>query len=375
MALLATPAAAQLPTTVAPQLFGPKSVLERFKDAQCTIRDSGTGSTQSWTRIPSARNCYQLTAGMLCNMLCVYQLACQYDIRSGVTASLMADSTCSGTPQQVVPFASQLYWLQAESFFRGGCVSDGNNKYLRFSSATAYPAQWPDCSSYGQVEPGAVGGPTSYAASYTMQFYADSSCNQAYQVTASSSRPTSTFTFKQFRGAQYCYDMVDATDRSNLTARNVDYSMLNWRFVCGNVDQVGNGIMIQAYSDPRCSGRATQAQNWEVVFYPMNFPTVQGLLNGRCTRFGAETVKFDRALDAMDYPDCSSAACSQGLCTGGRVQSPTDTSGTLYMGPLRSSGGQAITAPTAMAHAQRAPLVALLGALAATTIGGVGRPL
>jgi len=332
---------AQIPTTTGGQLFGSKSVLQRFKDQKCkTIDNSGQGITQAWVLIPGTDACYDLTQGYQCTYRCIVKLACQYDTGSGVIIREMDDQDCTGLGKNVRPFAPHLYWLQAKGIFEGECVSDGAGKYLQFFSKLG-AGTYPDCSSMGDLQPGADAGALMYETSYNLQFYGDTSCDAPYQVSTYSDRPTSAFEFKLYRGAMHCYDMNDATPRGNSTARDINYNMTNWRFVCGNTDMVGNGIMIEGYTTPKCTGRTSGAQQWKDVFYPMNFPDTMELLQGKCVRWGLYSAKFDRRLDPAHYPDCKSWSCKDPKmpCTGGRVTDPSSTVGTMYRGEIRTSGG------------------------------------
>jgi len=283
--------------------------------------------------------CYQLTQGMLCTYMCVFKLACQYDTGSGVVIKEMDDLTCGEPARSISPFATQLYWSEARNLFRGDCVHMGAGQYMSFSEPLD-PLHWPDCSSFGEVAPGEAGGPQTYEADYTLQFYQDLECREEYQVSTYGERPTSRFTFKLYRGAQHCYDMVDVTPRGNVSSRDLGFDMLNFRFVCGNVNGNGNGIMIEAYDGPKCTGRVSAPQTWAETFYPMNYPDTIGLVRGnQCTRWGRFRVKMEAPFGPRHLPDCEEWACTTGACAGGTVRDADDKRGQIYDAQIRSSGG------------------------------------
>jgi len=338
-----------------------KSVLQRYKDSKCRTLDTGSGVTQAWLQTEGSSLCYDLTQGYQCSYRCVFKLDCAYDTGSGVIIRVMSSTSCSGDGTSNRPFASHLYWLQAKALFQGSCTSDGSGKYIKFAAPLP---DYPDCSTTGDVEPGADDALLKYEATYTLQFYKDTSCKTKYEVTTYSDRQTSTFEFNLWRGAQYCYDMDDITARDNSSSRVVDYSMLNWRFVCGNIDSVGNGIMIEGFEDEPCTGRSTGTQRWKDVFYPMNFPDTSDLLEGKCVRWGKYSAKFNSAWNTDHYPNCQSWSCSDPslACTGGRVTDPNSDVGTIYSGSITSSGGNpAATVAAASVRRSEAGLMTALG--------------
>lgn len=353
-------------TTLSPQLFGPKNVLVRYRDRNCRNPTSGQGSTQSWTRVVGPKGCYEITTGMLCFFRCIVKLTCQYDTGSGVLINEMEDLSCKGAPKNTKPFAQDLYWMQAQNLFEGGCEPDGTGYYVRFEKPLDRE-HWPDCGRYGAVAPGEDASAQLFEATYTLQFYSDLECAEEYVVDAYSDRPTSRFSWKLYRGVQYCYDMVDATPRSNLSARPTNFDILNWRMVCGNLDSIGNGIMIQGYVGPKCTGGSTGAESWMNVFFPMNYPALIRFLQGGCTLWGKYRVKFDRALDPMHFPDCYDWACRRGACAGGRIRDAADKTGSVYSGDIKTSGGDPADArsldPKAKSPAARCqPLTILVAA-------------
>lgn len=325
-------------TTRSPNLFGPKSTLVRYRDAGCTRElKKGAWLTQSWTRFENAGNCYELMSGYLCNFRCTVRLSCQFESGSGILAEYVPPGGCTGAAVTSVPFAEQLYWLEAKGLFEGQCMPDGKGMYMKFRSAVD-PNYIPNCERFGEVMPGENLNDYLYEAMYTLQFYKDLSCKENYTVDAFSDRPTSAFSWRYYRGRQYCYDMVDATPRAATSPVTTEFDFRNWRMLCGNADSTGNGIMIQGYQQEKCGGTETQTAAWQDVFYPMNYDGLTGLLAGRCTLWGKYRVKFDRPLDPIHYPDCKQFACKQGACNGGRMRAENDTSGQMYTGEIRTSG-------------------------------------
>lgn len=338
-ALLVASAQGQYQSTPAPST---KSVLNRYKDRNCQRLDSGQGSVQSWTRVVGGQYCYELTKGLHCGFRCHIRLRCEFDTHSGIMVDEMDDDSCQQSAVKSTggfAMTPHLYWLEARGLFRGDCVSDGNGKFVRFENPAIAYEHFPNCEQYGAVMPGVDATAYLFTSIYTLQFYADLACQEPYVVDTYSDRPTSAYEWRLYRGAQYCYDMVDATPRPNGTPVSAEFDILNWQMACGNQDLYGNGIMVAGFSDPKCGGRSTQAQKWKDVFYPMNFPGTMDLLRGRCTIWGKYRVKFDRAFDTFHYPDCESWSCKDGPCSGGRVRDSSDRTGQVYDGSIRTSGG------------------------------------
>jgi len=372
LGLLLASAQAQFGTETGPQLFGPKNVLVKYKDPKCSKEVDGQGSTQSWTRVPGAGNCYELTMGMLCPFRCTVNLGCQFDTGSGVIVDRFSSgSSCQGSALgSPEPFASHLYWLEAEMLFLGGCVSAGNGDsdgYLKFQSPLT-PGFFPNCSRFGAVMPGADPTAFLYESLYTLQFYRDLSCQEPYVWDRFSDRPTSRFIWRLYRGAQYCYDMVDATPRPEGTPKSTEFDINNWRMGCGNQDSKGPGTEIKQYVGPKCTSGETSPMQWKDVFYPMNFPGLMDLLGGKCVLWGKYRVKFDRPFSKEDYPDCSDYACKEGFCSGGRIRAEDDVRGEVYSGSIRTSGADPALAASASAPSTVSVALLLLSAACAALL-------
>lgn len=312
-------------------LFGPKYVLNRFKDSNCNERATGQGSTQSWTRVVGATACYELTTGYLCPYRCIYKFGCDYDTGSGVIVRKEAELSCDSRTADVRPFAPQLYWPEVGSLFTGSCVRDGQGNYLQFSQPLE-SSQYPNCSLQGEVEPGTGSGPDQYIASYNLTFYEDMKCQIEYNVTTKKERTSSLLQFKKFRGGASCFDQVDLTPGGERADENK-----NWGFICGNLDMVGNGLLIQQFKNPKCT-TLVDTLSWKNVYYSMNFPDTMRLLNGHCVRWGMFSAKFDRPWNETHYPHCQSYSCRDGPCTGGRIKDPNNTIGSQFGGSIRTSG-------------------------------------
>jgi len=228
--------------------------------------------------------------------------------------------------------AEHLTWVDAEGLFSARCTlmyedpRGRSSLWMKFShmfqqGLVPVDGGYPNCSSYRDVGEGEdLPDEAKYQAEYTLQFYEDNECLFEYQVDGNGASPDySRFQWKIQRGAEYCYDFRDSTERYNFTARHQDKEILNFKLECGNEDFVGNGIMIRRHSADTCLGGTMQPQTWRLTFAPMNFPNVKKMFDGECVRWNMHFVKFDRAWDETHYPNCKDYSCTGGSCAGDRI--------------------------------------------------------
>ncbi|CAE7460995.1 unnamed protein product [Symbiodinium natans] len=322
-------------------------VLFRYTDAACKVLDTGEGVQQSWLQLPLTNSiCYDVNVGMHCQFRCNVKLTCEYATGSGIMLEEYGDTTCSGSPTSSVALARHLTWLGAVSWFQGACTPDGNGMYMKFNKpVTSYP----DCKAQGAVDVG-EGADVAYEARYFLQFYSDASCTSEFQVNEFSSFQYNRFQWRVYRGSQHCLDYVDASTRpSNWTAAVINPNVMNFKLMCGNMDGLGNGILVRRHNGNICSGTSADAEYWRDVFYPMNLYLVQDFFNGECVEWGSMFVKFDKPWNTMHYPDCSQFACKSGYCSGGRLQQPY-TGATPYMGEIRTPVARAQVLPSHGLH-------------------------
>mmetsp|Transcript_110948 Transcript_110948/g.155770 ORF Transcript_110948/g.155770 Transcript_110948/m.155770 type:complete len:368 (+) Transcript_110948:99-1202(+) len=322
-------------------------VLSRYTDANCQTLDTGEGVQQSWYQLPLSNSiCYDLNVGLHCQFRCYLKLSCEYATGSGIFLEEYPDTSCSGTVTNSMAMARHLTWMGAVSWFQGACTSDGNGKYMQFNKpVTSYP----DCSAQGAVDIG-EGADVAYEARYYMQFYSDSSCTTEFQVNEFSSFQYNRFQWRVYRGSQHCLDYVDATTRpSNWTAAVINADVLNFKLMCGNMDGLGNGILVRRHNGNVCSGTSADSEYWRDVFFPMNLFLLQDFFNGECVEWGSMWVKFDKKWDTMHYPDCSQFACRSGYCSGGRLQQPY-TGASPYVGDIRTPVAKAQVLPSRGLH-------------------------
>ncbi|CAJ1348021.1 unnamed protein product [Effrenium voratum] len=261
--------------------------------------------------------------------------------------------------------ARHLTWLGAVDLFNGQCTPTGDGAVLKFCPEVA---SYPDCSAQGAVDIG-EGLDIAYEARYEMQrlgavrFYTDKSCQDPYQVVAlqtlaarqKNSRGTfqyNKYQWRVYRGSQHCLDYRDATRFATSKPEQViNQDVLNFKLMCGNMDGLGNGILVRQHSGSVCSGTAGTSEYWRDVFYPMNLYGVQDFFSAECVPWGNMFVKFDMPWSSLHYPDCSQYACKSGYCSGGRLQAPY-TGSTPYMGEIRGSTDTGrFRTPTAKAQA------------------------
>jgi len=272
------------------------------------------------------------------------KLSCEYATGSGIIVEdYGTDTTCQSTMPTTKPLASHLTWLGAVDWFNGVCTSDGNGKWMKFNKPVT---DYPDCSAQGAVDIG-EGANVAYEERYFMQFYTDRDCTSQYQATAFSAFQYNRFEWRVYRGSQHCLDYVDASARpDNWTAAVINQDVKNFKLMCGNMDGLGNGILVRRHSGPVCSGGSSDSQYWRDVFYPMNLYGVEDFFAGECVEWSSMFVKFDKPWDSLHYPDCSQFACKSGYCSGGRLQQPY-TGASAYTGDIRTPVAQAQALPSA----------------------------
>lgn len=336
-------------------------VLSRYVDADCKTLDTGEGVQQSWVVAPLMNSvCYDVSVGMNCNFRCNLKLTCEYASGSGVMLEDYTGQNCEGTMNSRVPLASHLTWLGALDFFNGACTPTGDGQYMAFNKPVD---KYPDCSAQGAVDIG-EGANVAYESRYYMQFYTDNGCTDPYEVSSTSTFQFNKYQWRVYRGSQHCLDYVDASERaSNFTASIIDSDVLNFKLMCGNLDGLGNGVMVRRHRGSVCSGISEDAEYWRDVFSPMNLYGLQDFFNGECVAWNNMFVKFDKAWNSLHYPDCSANACKSGYCSGGRLQQAY-TGASPYVGEIRTPTAKAQALPS---HAEAPCARMLLVLLAAFT--------
>jgi hypothetical protein len=241
-------------------------------------------------------------------------------------------------------------WLKANGFFNGQCTPlfkwpfpNGQNlntpTFLKFDRPWG-KVNYPNCSIQGSVAAGSDENPDAFQGHYYLQLYTDNLCTEEYVPTSVSLQTASRFHWRIHRGAEFCYDSVDVTPRNpNITLRAARKNLMNFRLLCRNTDQIGNGVMMEKFQGRACVGRADTPKTWRTAFTPMNFPALTKLLQGKCVRWKTLYAKFDRAWASGHFPDCADYACKEGLCAGGRITSGEGW--TSYTGPINTVKGVA----------------------------------
>ena len=317
-------------------------VLSRYIDARCQTLDTGEGVQQSWYMAPLQNSfCFDVNVGLSCSFRCFLKLTCEFSSGSGVMIEDYSQTNCEGAMGDRVPLARHLTWLQVEDFFKGQCAPTGDGKYMAFNKPID---RYPDCSAQGAVDVG-EGSDVAYEARYSMQFYTDNACQNLHPVTNTSTFQYNKFQWRVYRGTQHCLDYIDKTDRGpSFTSVVINQDMMNLKLFCGNIDGLGNGIMLERHSGAACTGSTSDAMYWRDGFAPMNLYILQDFFNGECVVWGNMFVKFDERWDSLHYPDCSQYACKSGYCSGGRLQEPY-TGATAYMGEIGTPMTQAQMIP------------------------------
>jgi len=315
-------------------------VLQRYTDSACTQLRTDVNSQQSWKRLGDSTFCYDITSGFACEFGCVLRLKCEYGSGSGVLLEFMPQKTCVGMAERSRYMAEDWSWLKANSFFNGQCTPDLDGQtFLRFDRPWG-KVNYPNCSIQGSVAAGSDDNPDAFQGHYYLQLYTDNLCTEEHIPTAISMQTASKYQWRVHRGAEFCYDSLDVTPHNpNITARVSKNHLMNYRLLCRNIDQVGNGVMIEQFRERACAGRADAPQTWRTVFTPMNFPALTKLLQGKCVRWKSMYAKFDRSWASSHFPDCGDYACKEGLCAGGRIASGDEW--TSYTGPIQTVKGVA----------------------------------
>lgn len=332
-------------------------VLSRFVDAQCKTLDTGEGVQQSWFVAPLQNSvCYDVSVGLNCGFRCNLKLTCEYATGSGVVLEEYPLANCEGTMMSRIPLAKHLTWQGALNFFNGQCAPTGDGKYMSFNKPVD---SHPDCSAQGAVDVG-EGADVAYEERYYMQFYNDNGCRNPYQVTSTSTFQYNKYQWRVYRGSQHCLDYVDASERDpNFTAAVINSDVNNFKLMCGNMDGLGNGVLVRRHQGSVCSGISQDAVYWRDLFFPMNLYMLQDFFNGECVAWGNMFVKFDKPWNSLHYPDCSQNACKSGYCSGRLQQEYTGAS--PYTGDIRTPMTQAQTIPSnAEAVCPRMLLLALV---------------
>eukprot|EP00435_Cladocopium_sp_Y103_P036934 s1998_g9.t1 len=173
----------------------------------------------------------------------------------------------AGTMMSRIPLAKHLTWQGALNFFNGQCTPTGDGKYMSFNKPVD---SHPDCSAQGAVDVG-EGADVAYEERYYMQFYNDNGCqnpNQMAEISLRMQRTQGTFQYNKYqwrvyRGSQHCLDYVDASERAaNFTAAVINSDINNFKLMCGNMDGLGNGVLVRQHQGSVCSGISQDAVYW-----------------------------------------------------------------------------------------------------------------
>jgi len=326
-------------------------VVQRFTDRRCQNLDSdekSEGIQQSWMPPPtSASYCYEVTVGLGCALgQCAIKLTCDYATGSGIVLEEYADSACASAVIRTSPMALHLTWLEALSFLSGESCTQFGSKYFKFAGedigGVGGIPYIPDCSAQGAVDASDLGTSASYEETYYMTLYSDPLCEYVYEIPEYGVVQSNRWSFKVHRGVQHCLDYNDATDRGdNSSSTVINQDINNFQFVCGNLDGLGNGVMIRRYSGQACSGSVGDSEYWRDVWEPINVADLRKLLNAECVNIGSsEAYKMDKPWLPAHYPNCETYACSTGYCSGGSPEKRYTGAGPYY-GDIRTPVTQA----------------------------------
>jgi len=325
-------------------------VVERFTDRRCTTLDTdeqSEGIQQSWMPPQTETSfCYEVTVGLGCALgQCAIKLTCDYATGSGVVLEEYADSTCSRRMMRSSPMATHLTWLQAYGFLSGASCTQFGSKYFKFAGPDRGGAGGlpyiPDCSAQGAVDASDLGTSGSYEETYHMTLYSDPHCEHIYEIPEFGTVQSNRWSFKVHRGVQHCLDFNDATERGEETSSVINQDINNFQFVCGNLDGLGNGVMMRRYTGMACSGLVGESEYWRDVWEPINVVMLRQLLNAECVNIGSSLAyKMDKQWNAAHYPNCETYACQSGYCSGGSPEKVYTGAGP-YAGDIRTPVTQA----------------------------------